>query len=274
MENSMVISNKVCYVEIIGVEGEYISADLSIITKDGKCGLLHNSKMNIDERDPDYESALTLPIEYENLFFIESDKKTYVVAVADGKQGLFKLQAHKNGFFEEVIAKALLQCAYDRIEAARKNNILFLYSQNKISCYSPREQKMLTVCDEVEEPCREYLLCKRGKNYQLWNTFGLKWLTSLPIIDEFCYEGTYEAGDVFKLRYWDEDSQDCVSQLLFCEFYVYTVHFSHKAKQLAVMTKTGASERRLVRVEMSWGDGDSMLPFDIVDEISKESVTL
>lgn len=271
MENSIVISNMMCSVEIVGEEGEYISADLSIIAKDGKCGLLHNSRICIDERDSDYESSLTLPIKYENLFFIESDRKTYLVAVADGKQGLFKLQAHTNGHYTQIIAITLLQCAYDRIEAARKNNILLLYSQNKISCYSPIEQKLLTVCDEVEEPCRDYLLCKRGDSYQLWNTFGLRWLTCLPKTDEFCYAGTYDGGDVFKLRYWDEDLQSTVEQLLFCEFYVYTVHFSHKASQLTVMTKTNAHGHRLVKVEMSWGYGDSALPFDMIGELCGET---
>ena len=108
MENSKVISSKMCYVEIIGNEDYHIKADLSIISKDGKYGLLHSSKMDTEEKDARYESTLSLPVEYDNLFFIEVRDKTYLVAVSEGKQGLYKLKGCKNGYIEEMVTEKLL----------------------------------------------------------------------------------------------------------------------------------------------------------------------
>ena len=258
MENYMVVNSKICDVCVMG---EYVEADISIVCSDGKYGLLHS------ERTPDGERELILPCEYDNLFFIKTEYEHNLIAVQQGKQGVLVFEGRTSGTYENISVVERIPCIYDYIEVGRENDVLFLHSGNKISCFHMQKEKIFTECDDFKEICYNTLLCVNGDSYGLWYTDFPRFICALETEDIF-YLGDYEQGEVFMLKIWDKQKEDFEQQLLFSEYCGHGAHFSSKANTIRVRTKSSGKEPAVIGVEMSFSDIKDKLSIETVNEIT------
>ena len=269
MENNMIISSKMCEISVIGEPHLVMNADLSVVCKDGKYGLVHTSRLEGHEGPYVYEKELILPCEYDNLFFVDIEFMPHLIAVIHGKQGLFCFEGCTNGYYEEIMVEQRVPCIYDRIEIGQKTDALFLHSGRKISCFSLYRGKVFAECEHVKELCNDWLLCISGDDVELWHTHHYNMITKLET-DDVTYLGTYEQGYVFKLKIWDEKENDLLQQLLFCEYLGDGFHFGPKAKRLTVHTKVERKGRSVVGIEMSFGSCQNELSIEAVNEITRD----
>lgn len=269
MENNMIISSKMCEISVIGEPHLVMGADLSVVCKDGKYGLVHTSRLDEHEGSYVYEKELILPCDYDNLFFVDIEFMPHLIAVLQGKQGLFCFEGCTNGYYEEIIVEQRVPCIYDRIEIGHNTDTLFLHSGSKIFCFSLYSGKIFAECEHVKELCNDWLLCISGDNVELWRTQHYSRITTLET-DDITYLGTYEQGFVFKLKVWDEKEDDLLQQLLFCEYFEKGFHFGPKAKSLTVHTKVERKERSVVGIEMSFGNWEDKLSIEAVNEITND----
>ncbi|MBQ2960882.1 MAG: hypothetical protein IJE09_06640 [Oscillospiraceae bacterium] len=263
-----VITSRMCDVNVIGEPHLVMKADLSVVCKDGKYGLVHTSKLNSDECGDLHEKELILPFEYDNLFFVEIDCIAYLFAAFQGKQGVFQFEGRGKAGIEEVIVTELLPCIYNRIELGIKTDVLYLYDGDKILCYSLPEKKVFTECEYYEELCNGFLLCTQNGEIKLWNTYCPGFITKLDTY-EILHIGSYERGEVFKLIHWNGRESKNMEQLLFCGFQGDEFSFSPIASEIVLHTKIRKKGCLVVGIEMSFGNWKDKFSVETVNEITK-----
>lgn len=267
----MVMNSKICTLFATGI-GEYfseINVDLSIVCIDGKYGIVHNTRVESRTNSAEYDKTLILECVYDNLYFIELNEMPYLVAVQSGKQGLLMIKAHLNNDLELCTVSKLQACVYDRIEAAGNNTAFLLHKHNTIFCYDPIENEIFVECESVEELGEYCLWCKKGDTFELWNTFYRTKIIELHENVSCSLLGAYRNGNAFMLQYQDKCSDNVMRQLLFYDNYCRRTRLSPKAKKIKVYTTVCSGESLITGVEMFWGDWETPLSNENVDEIAK-----
>ena len=263
----MIKDSRMCSVNVIGEPHFVMDADLSLVYKDGKYGLMHTSKHDNKGGGCEYDRELILPCEYDNLFFVEIKYVPHLIAVQQGKQGLFCFEGCTNGCWEEIFVKKLIPCMYDRIEIGRENEVLFLYEGSRIACFHLHKGKVFAECEHHKELYHNWLLCINGDNKALWNTCLPAYVSSLAT-EDVVHLGTYELGDIFRLKSWDEREEDLLQQLIFCEYQGEGILFGPKARDITIHTKTDRKECSVVGIEMTFGNREDALRMETVNEIA------
>lgn len=245
---------------------DYVDADISIVFDNGKYGLSYNNKGNKD--------FLILPIEFENIFFIDSTCGVYIATVTNAKQGVYKLKAERVNNSNNVIAENILPCIYDNIQIGKLNGVLFLLKENKFFCYALMEEQILTECESVEEICPCYMLCINENEMELWYTYNIKHICTLSNKREDCclyYIGDYEDGVVFKLSFWEDEER--FERLLFCEHFGDKYQLSPKFSRIKATTKAlGLNSNIVVDLQMELGNSEEILSSKTVYEFAKEEI--
>ena len=270
MEDYEVMHSKKIHVNVKGTSHLVVEADLSIVCSDGKYGLVRSTK---DPADHSYFTELILNCEYDNLFFVEFDYFHHLIAVSEGKQGLFTFEC-QSAESEDVAVRQILPCIYDRIEIGRKTKLLFLHKGSEVSCFHRESRSIFTKCESYIELSKDYLFCISNSSNELWHTCRPRFVfaaDTLLISHLGIYEQSFfETGDVFALRYWRDELEGYEEQLLFCESLGENFHLGPMAKNISVHTKFAKEQIGLTKIEMCFGNGKDILTCEDVNAITKE----
>lgn len=254
-----IVNTRTCSIPNIGDFGAPKEVELSIIRQNGKYGLLYGNQV--------YSNTLIFPMEYDNLFFVEVDGFSYLVAVISGKQGLFKLELDENKY--DIISTKIIPLEYDRVITFRNDQLLILNKGDLVCCYDPIEEIYFAEGDHIQSLYDSFFLCTSNGETVIWNSIIKKPIFIIKQRDYCEYIGSYKQGEVFKITYYDDNNCATCQQLLFFSYQRgHDVHLSPKAERIILHTRVG-NENRVVGIDMSWGDWDS--PIDI-NEICKEKV--
>ena len=263
-KNFEIVNTSERLISVVSNPDSSVEVEFMIIRENGKYGLSVNFPVAEDKN----EQILTLPIEYDNLFFVEVNFTSYLIAVVFGKQGVFKLELDETEN-NEIIPTEILPFEYDRIVTFRNDQLFLLYRGDLICCYDPVDETYFAECNHIEKLYDSYYLCTKNDESVVWDTIVKRPVFTIKQSDCCEYIGSYKQGEVFKITYYDDNNYAICQQLLFYSYQRgHDVHLSPKAERIILHTRVG-NENRVVGIDMSWGDWDS--PIDI-NEICKEKV--
>ncbi len=266
-----VVSSKICDVYMREDKSGF-EAELSIVRKGGKYGLMFNFKVEPTDGIPYHEDLLIIDCKYDNMCFMKMDGDTYLMVVSDGMQGLLKTEGYYRGEGRAVSFVECAPCEYDRIEPCKNNFAFLFYRQDKIFCYASRFDEIIAICEKVEDLEGKFLFCTTGNKSEFWSTFDKTRLAVLDDIDECIFAGNYDIGDVFRLRYKGGGEEGTEYQLLFYSYFTEKVTLSPKTTQLSIRTKMTHFHHSVVGIHMGWGDWEYALPYETIQEIEKEYI--
>ncbi|MBO5869971.1 MAG: hypothetical protein J6Q89_04395 [Clostridia bacterium] len=263
--NFEIVNTGTHYVHPTSDRETLVDVQLSIVRENSRYGLLYTPP----EREHQHKKRrkLTVPIIYDNLFFEEVNCSSFLIAVIDGMQWLYRLEMLDTEAEDEVIAVKLLSMPCDRISVNKKHSLFHLRNNGKESFYDPCDEDEFLVCDNIEYIDCNYFRGNTENTSVIWDVLLKKTIITLKKEDLCQYVGAYRQGDVFRITGYGDNDESTYQQLLFYSYRGHELFLSPKAERIVLHTKLGSVENQVVGIDMSWGDWDS--PVDI-NEICKE----
>lgn len=128
-----------CYLKEIGKDYSIGGFDMSIVSKNGKYGLIYTEHWNVTDEDfhaPVYSEIGALECVYDAIYSLDSENSGRFVVFQGGKCGL--VQAVCTGLNQFLECKEIFPCVYDRIELIGKDfcRLVILQSGRKMFYYN------------------------------------------------------------------------------------------------------------------------------------------
>lgn len=192
-----VIWSGMCYLKEVGSDFSIGGFDMSIVSKDGKFGMIHTEHWNVPDEDfhaPVYSEIGALECVYDAIYSLDSENSGRFVVFQGGKCGL--VQAVCTGFREFLECREVFPCVYDRIELLCRDycGLAVLQSGRKLFYYNMDTGRRSIFYDRIWTE-RGFIFCAAEGTTEVFDSTDDRLVMKSK--EEIDYAGVYKNRYVF-----------------------------------------------------------------------------
>lgn len=196
-----VIWSGMCYLKEAGSDFSIGGFDMSIVSKNGKFGMIHTEHWNVPDEDfhaPVYSEIGALECVYDAIYSLDSENSGRFVVFQGGKCGL--VQAVCTGFREFLECREVFPCVYDRIELLCRDycGLAVLQSGRKLFYYNMDTGRRSIFYDRIWTE-RGFIFCAAEGTTEVFDSTDDRLVMKSK--EEIDYAGVYKNRYVFMEKF-------------------------------------------------------------------------